>query len=235
MEGQTMTTRKALGVVVAAEALLVTLLVIALCSVSSVAAVPNHNQAAGGLSSSGGHSSEAEPTPVGGGPGYYSVQAATMQPVDYTIQWQVGRYESDGWISTVQESSLRLYTGYGAALHLPQGAYITQVVGYAYDDDPSEDLAFCVVRYALGATPTRRVVAEWTQVGTVQGAFVAEANAVSAEVALVDNSVYSYTVEVTMPKASSGKELRVRMFRVDYSFDSYLPLAMRETGKWHWR
>jgi hypothetical protein len=28
---------------------------------------------------------------------------------------------------------------------------------------------------------------------------------------------------------------RVLMFRADYSFDSYAPLAMRETGKWHWR
>jgi hypothetical protein len=209
-------------------------LLVALWAFSSVGAVPFQEDQTGMPSTDGRHPAEAGPTPVAGGPGYYSVQASTMRPVDYTVQWQVGQYEGSGWISTIQESSLRLYTGYGAALHLPQGAYITKVVAYAYDDDPSEDLAFCVVRYALGASPTRQVVAEWSQTGTDGGTFVAEASAVSAEVALVDNSVYSYAVEVTLPKASTGKELRVLMFRIDYSFESYAPLAMKDTGKWHW-
>jgi hypothetical protein len=231
--GERMTTRRAVGIVVATDALLVAVLVVALWAVPSVAAVLLQEQAAAVLGASGRHPAEAEPTPVAGGPGYYSVQAGTMQPYDYTIQWLEGQYDDDGWISTIQESSLKLYTEFGAALHLPQGAYITKVVAYAYDDDPSEDLAFCVVRYALGATPTRRVVAEWTQTGTDEGTFVAEANAVSAEVALVDNSVYSYAVEVTLPKASSGKGLRALMFRVDYSFDSYVPLAMKGTRKGH--
>ena len=228
-----MTTRRVVGIVVVTNAVIAGVLLVALCGASSVAAVPPQEEQTGMLNAYWNRPAQAAPTPVAGGPGYYSVQAGTMQPVDYTVQWQLGQYEGDGWISTVQESSLRLYTGYGAPVHLPQGAYITKVVGYAYDDDPSEDLAFCVVRYALGATPTRRVVAEWTQTGTDEGTFVAQANAVSAEVALVDNSVYSYAVEVTLPKASSGKELRVLMFRVDYSFDSYVPLAMKATRRGH--
>jgi hypothetical protein len=228
-----MTTRRVVGIVVVTNAVIAGVLLAALCAASSVAAVPPQEEQTGMLSAYWNRPAQAEPTPVAGGPGYYSVQAGTMQPYDYTIQWLEGQYDDDGWISTIQESSLKLYTEFGAALHLPQGAYITKVVGYAYDDDPSEDLAFCVVRYALGATPTRRVVAEWTQTGIDEGTFVAEANAVSAEVALVDNSVYSYAVEVTLPKASSGKELRVLMFRVDYSFDSYVPLAMKGTRRGH--
>jgi len=228
-----MTTRRAVGIVVVTNAVIAGVLLVALCAASSVAAVPLEEQAAGVLGASARHPAEAEPTPVAGGPGYYSVQAGTMQPYDYSIQWLEGQYDDDGWISTIQESSLKLYTEFGAALHLPQGAYITKVVAYAYDDDPSEDLAFCVVRYALWATPTRRVVAEWAQTGTDEGTFVAEANAVSAEVALVDNSVYSYAVELTLPKASSRKELRALMFRVDYGFDNYVPLAMKGTRRGH--
>lgn len=228
-----MTTRRVVGIVVVTNAVIAGVLLVALYAASSVAAVPLQGRAAGVLGASGRRPAEAEPTAMAGGPGYYSVQAGTMQPVDYTVQWQLGQYEGNGWLSTIEESPLRLYTGYGAALHLPQGAYITKVVGYAYDDDSSEDLAFCVVRYALGSSPTRQVVAEWSHTGTDEGTFVAEANAVSAEVALVDNSVYSYAVELTLPKASSGKELRVLMFRVDYSFDSYVPLAMKGGRRGH--
>ncbi len=217
-----MRTRKVIGIVLATNAIMMAVLLLVLWAASSVAAVPSPVEQAGVLSAQGSSSAQVAPAPVPGGPGYYSVTAVEMLPADSTI----GYLDWEG-LSTTQESTIHPlgYTLYAAGLHLPQGARITKLVAYGYDDD-AKDFAFLVVRSTVTDTATSDFVVPITLSDTEVGTFVKEV-AADEDFAVVDNSVYGYALVLDLPAANSGKELKSYMFRVDYTFDSYAPLVMK--------
>jgi hypothetical protein len=219
-----MRTSKVVGIVLATSAALVAILLLALWSPSSVAAVPSPLEQAGAISAPQSRPAQAAPTPVPGGPGYYSICSIEMRPDDSTIGYDIW-----GGLATTQESTINPLgiTLYGAGLHLPQGARITKLVAYGYDDDAAEDCSFGIIRGTVTDTASSDFVVPMTASGTNSGLFVEEVTA-DEDYATVDNGVYYYAVLLNMPAASSGKDLRLYQFRVDYSFDSYLPAAMRE-------
>jgi hypothetical protein len=116
---------------------------------------------------------------------------------------------------------------YAAGLHLPQGARITKLVAYGYDDDEAKGFSFGVLRSTVNDTLTTEFVVPITGSDTDSSPFAKEV-AADEDFATVDNSVYTYAVILEMGEANSGKELRLFMFRVDYTFDSYVPLSMKE-------
>ena len=216
-----MTTRKVVGIVLATNVAMALALLTALWAASSAAATP-----APAAQASTGHASplQAVPTPVPGGPGYFSISSGEMVPTDHTIGYQA----AGGWISTTVESSLRDITLYAAGLHLPQGARVTKLVVYGYDDDPSKDFWYRAAGVTLdGDAVLMQYVTDITYSDTNVGAFVGEVAANDGE-DVVDNSIYSYLVIAHLPAAGEGKELKIMGFRVDYSFDAYVPLAMKE-------
>ena len=217
-----MTTRKVVGIVLATNVAMVVALLTALWAASSAAATP-----APAAQASTGHPGplQAAPTPVPGGPGYYSISSGEMGPTDHTIGYQA----AGGWISTTVESTLRPDTTlYAAGLHLPQGARITKLVVYGYDDDTSQNFGYRALGVTLdGGAVLFQNVTDWANSGTSGGNLVGEVAANDGE-DIVDNSIYSYLVIADLPVASGGSELKIMGFRVDYSFDSYVPLTMKE-------
>lgn len=213
-----MRTRKLIGIVLATNAIMMAVLLLALWAASSVAAVPSPVEQAGVPSLS----AQVAPTPVPGGPGYYSVGVGDVRPADSTIG-----YNNFGGLRTTQESTVNPegWTVYGDGLHLPQGARITKLVAYGYDDD-AKDPGFLVLRTTLTDTATSEFVVGPSGHGGDEGLFVQEV-AADEDFATVDNSVYSYDLVLTLPVASPGHELTIYMFRVDYTFDSYAPLVMK--------
>jgi len=220
-----MRTNKVIGIVLATNTAIVAALLLALWSASSVAAVPPPLEQADALSAPGSQPAQAAPTPVPGGPGYYSVQCVEMGPADstigYTLRW--------GGLETTQESTTdpNGWTMYDVGLHLPQGARITKLIAYGYDDDEGQDFNFGLIRTTVTYTYTFDFVVPVTASDTGSSPFVKEA-AADEDFATVDNSVYTYDVLLDLPVANSGKVLKLFMFRVDYTFDSYVPLSMKE-------
>ena len=219
-----MTTRKAIGIVLATNAVTMALLLLALWTASPVVAVPPHVEQAGALSAHGSRPAQAEPTPVPGGPGYYSVPPMELQALDSTIGYLIW-----GGLATTQESisNPQGITLYAAGLHLPQGARITDLVAYGYDDDDAQDFYFSVGRSVVTDILTPEWLVPWTASDTGATPFV-KVVAADEDLAIVDNSVYAYTIGLNLPTANSGKELKVFRFRLDYTFDSYVPLAQKE-------
>jgi hypothetical protein len=217
-----MTRGKLIGVVLATNVAMIGVLLLALWSASSVAAMPSPLEQQDALSAPRSHPDLAAPTPVPGGPGYYSVSSGELRPADSTIAYS----HWDG-LSTTQESTVNDQTMYGAGLHLPQGALITKLVAHGYDDDDVKDFYFGVLRTSVPYTSTSEFVVLVTASDTDSGPFVKEVAAYE-ENATVDNSIYSYLVVLNLPQATSGKELRAYQFRVDYTFDSRAPLAMKD-------
>ena len=216
-----MTTRKVVGIVLATNVAMVVALLVGLWAASSAAATP-----APATQASTGHPSrlQAAPTPVPGGPGYYSITSGEMVPTDYTIEYQAAQ----GWISTTLESTLRDSTLYAAGLHLPQGARVTKLVVYGYDDDPVDNFWYRIAGITLdGGAVLMQDVTDITYSGTDVGAFVGEVAANDGE-DLVDNSVYNYAVVAHLPVASEGYQLKIMGFRVDYEFAAYVPVAMKK-------
>jgi len=216
-----MTTRKVVGIVLATNVAMALALLTALWAASSAAATP-----APAAQASSGYTAplQAGPTPVPGGPGYYSIGAGEMAPSDHTIEYQAGR----GWITTTVESTLRDTTMYAAGLHLPQGARVTKLVVYGYDDDPDKDFWYRAAGITLdGDAVLLQEVTDMTYSATDAGAFVGEVAANEGE-NVVDNSIYNYAVVAHLPVGSEGHELKIMGFRVDYSFDAYVPLAMKK-------
>jgi hypothetical protein len=219
-----MRTSKVVGIVLATNTALVAVLLLALWSASSVAAVPSPLEQAGAISAPQSRPAQAAPTPVPGGPGYYSLANSEMRPSDSTIG-----YLSWGGLATTQESISNPLgiTLYNAELHLPQGARITKLVAYGYDDDDAKGFYFGINRISMDPGISVQSVVPTTESDTGSSAFVKEV-AADQDFATVDNSVYAYSVMLRLPKASPGKELKVYMFRVDYTFDNYLPEAMKD-------
>ncbi len=218
-----MTTRRIIGIVLATNAGIIAALLLALWAASTVAAVPSPAEQQGMPRAEWSSPAHAEPTPVPGGPGYYSISSGEMQPTDYTIGYQ----SAAGWLTTTQESTLRDATLYASGLHLPQGARITKLVVYGYDDDPSADFWFRAAGVGLDGDVVIQGVTDVTYSDTSAGAFVAQVAANDGH-NIVDNSIYQYLVIAHLPVASSEKRLNIMGFRVDYTFDSYAPLVMKE-------
>ena len=126
------------------------------------------------------------------------------------------------------ESTLREWSLYAAGLHLPQGASVTKLVVYGYDDDPSQDFWYRAAGVTLdGDAVLMQYVTDMTYSDTDVGAFVGQVAGNEGE-DVVDNSIYQYMVIAHLPVASEDSELKIMGFRVDYSFDTYVPLTMKK-------
>jgi len=216
-----MTTRKVVCIVLATNGAMIVALLLALWAASSAAATP-----APAAQASSGYAVplQAAPTPVPGGPGYYSIGSGEMLATDHTIGYQA----AGGWISTTMESSVRDTTFYVAGVHLPQGARVTKLVVYGYDDDPDKDFWYRALGVALdGHVVLMQYVTDITSSATAVGGFVDYAEGIEGQ-NVVDNSVYQYVVVVQLPVASPDYQLKIMGFRVDYSFDAYVPLTMKK-------
>jgi hypothetical protein len=119
--------------------------------------------------------------------------------------------------------------GVSAAVHLPQGAHITNITAYYYDSDPNSAPLFDLYR---GITDTLQLVGNLSGV-LPSDSFAAGEDvrsvAVSGVAAVVDNSRYSYMVIATLNRdpATTARTQRLHSVRVDYDFPITLPTVIR--------
>ena len=158
---------------------------------------------------------------------HFSLMARTMQPADSSI-----RYDSydDGYLRTVQESSLNAETVYAGQVDLPDGAAVVGVRAYGLDSDPVGEFCFGLVRCDLYDDPVCSAVTqvvcsgEFAQPGKIELQAPLQAN-----VAGVDNVNYSYNIFVRLPTPYNPpyQDLGILRFRVDTSYSAHVPMVQR--------
>lgn len=162
---------------------------------------------------------------------HFSLMARTMQPVDSSI-----RYDSyDGYLRTVQESSMNEVTVYVGQVDLPDGANVVGVRAFGLDSDPFFGFCFGLVRYNLAENPVYSQVTDIVCSGEYPQPGKIELEApVRAGAAVVDNVNYGYNIVVRLPTpyAPPNQDLAVLRFLVDTGYSAHLPLVQRNpTGE----
>ena len=151
---------------------------------------------------------------VPGGPGYTMQPASAFRP----------RYSSTEY----QLVGPRLYTisgsfYYDAPLDLPNGADVTRLVIYYTDNDAAEDFSAEIWRVPMPGRSGEKVSDTVSSSGASADASFVETTSILLPT--VDLEGYAYYIRLTLP--ASG-DLEVNGFRVDYTYDSMLPLVTRE-------
>jgi hypothetical protein len=157
---------------------------------------------------------------------HFSLLAATMQPIDSSI----GYDNSDGFLKTIQESTITTTTAYVGQLDLPDGARIVSVQGFGLDTDPVFQFSFRLYRYNLYSDPVGSPVTDWASSGvSFQGGKVELNASVYPNMAVIDNDQYSYGIYLLLPEAYNPpyQDLGVLRFVVDTSYSVHLPLTQR--------
>lgn len=153
--------------------------------------------------------------PVPGGPGF-----VILNGFDFMPYYQTSNYVFSGTLLINNGTMLAFYI---APLHLPQGATINQMVAYYLDQDAGEgidisiDLLRCDV--FLNGCDT---IAEIVSIGTTAG--FTYAIDPSIDYPIVDNSMYSYAVQVEMPASMA---IGINAVRIDYTYSVSLPAVVR--------
>ena len=166
----------------------------------------------------------ATPPAVPGGPGYLMLAASDFKTdSDQDVFF---RYWGGNSIEPAEGSS---GIGVSAALHLPQGAHITKITAYYYDNDPNSAPLLDLYR---GITDTLQLVGNLSST-LPSDSFAAGEDVrsvtVSGAAAVVDNSRYSYMVIATINRdpATPARTQRLHSVRVDYDFPIALPAVLR--------
>lgn len=159
---------------------------------------------------------------------HFSLMARTMQPVDSSI-----RYDSyDGYLRTVQESSMNEVTVYVGQVDLPDGASVVGVRAFGLDSDPFFEFCFGLVRYNLDEDPVNSPVTDMVCSGEYLQPGKIELEApVHPGAAVVDNVNYGYNIFVRLPTPYNlpFQDLAVLRFLVDTSYSAHLPIVQRNS------
>jgi len=183
----------------------------------SVAAQPGNGPRAG-LERPGNPAGEAAPLPdepVPGGPGFAMHSSVAFRPSSPATDWAYG--------------SRQLYNPgaapgtYYSSPSLPNGATITKIVVYYYDNCPGADLIVDLLACGQAGEICDGMAAagSWDAVG---GYGYGEDSTVSLP--LVDQQSCAYIVQVQLPEGC-GSNLRFVSVRIDYVFEASLPLVAR--------
>lgn len=169
----------------------------------------------GGLGGSGSPPQVAAPAvPVPGGPGFYAQSPLLFRPYSPTYEYAY---------LGAQLSNPGTATGwYEGALSVPNGATVTRLLVYYYDNHATLYLKGTLMRVGLDVgdvTP----MAEASSPGGSAGYGYAETVSIAAPV--IDQQSYAYVVEVQLPPTS---EVRLVGVRIDYAYAVSLPLVTKE-------
>jgi hypothetical protein len=154
--------------------------------------------------------------PVPGGPGFVVLNAFDFKP--YT--------QSAGYMYS---GTLLFYPGPGsydwfvAPVHLPQGATINQVVAYYldYDSNEGKEIEIDLMRCNDFDT-TADIMASVTSSGATSG--ITYAIDITINYPIIDNSRYSYAVQVSLPISDW---VGLSAVRIDYTYSVSLPAVRR--------
>jgi hypothetical protein len=116
---------------------------------------------------------------------------------------------------------------YAAAVSLPNGATVTKMVIYFWDDaDTVEsglpDVSASLLQVSLDGQSITPIVSVSS---SGRDASYRSAEAASTSEALVDQQHFMYVVEVGLPRSY---EVRLRGVRIDYAHQVSLPLVMKD-------
>lgn len=158
---------------------------------------------------------------------HFSLMARTMQPADSSIRYNT--YD-DGYLRTVQESSMNEATVYAGQVDLPDGATVVGVRAFGLDNDPFGEFCFGLVHCNLYDDPVCSAVTQEVCSGESRQPGKTELQApVHTNMATVDNVNYSYNIFVRLPTPYNPpyQDLGILRFRVDTSYSAQLPIVQR--------
>ena len=200
---------------------LVTVVVLAAASVvawRSVAAQPGDARAEpwGPGSPAREAAALSQATPVPGGPGFYMQSSVAFRPSSSTTEWAYG-------VRELYNPGLTPGTYYSSP-SLPNGATITKLVVYYYDDcagvNPLVNLLLCG-----GAGEMCDVMAAVSSSSDVGGYGNSEDSTIHSPV--IDQQSWVYIVSAELP-GGCGSSLRLVNIRIDYGFGSRLPIVTKD-------
>jgi hypothetical protein len=156
----------------------------------------------------------ASAAPVPGGPGFYSQSALVFRP--YVAS---SGYAYDGGDLYNPSATLAAYEG---PVSLPHGATITKLVAYYWDSSATEYLNVNLYRIGLDSGSVELMAQVYSTGnaghGSVQTASIAQP--------VVDQQSYAYVAEAQIP-GNVSIQVRFVGIRIDYAFDTDLPLVMK--------
>jgi hypothetical protein len=154
--------------------------------------------------------------PVPGGPGFVVLNSFDFKPYS-----QIASYQYAGTLLW----NLGDYSYYIAPVHLPQGATINQVVAYYIDNDGviGKDIEIDML-LLNDFTTSGDVMAAISSEGLPISSLINYAVTSSIFYPVVDNSRYSYLVQVGMPNSAN---VALSAVRIDYTYSLSLPAVMR--------
>jgi hypothetical protein len=154
--------------------------------------------------------------PVPGGPAFISVSPFEFTPYmapsfpgvmpNYSQQAIFNPGSSGHW--------------FDAPLFLPKGATVTKLVAYYYDNSTSDMSAYLMV--CPLDNQGCNTMANVGSSGAVDASRTSEDTTINF--ALIDTSLYSYMIEMSL---GPGVALRVRGLRIDYAYNSALPVIVK--------
>ena len=183
----------------------------------SLAAPPDGEQ--GGLGALSGSPSAraaaaAPAAPVPGGPGFYAQSSLHFRPY-------LPLYEYDYAGTDLYNPGTG--TGYyEAPLALPNGATITKLVVYYWDNSATLDLTGQLYRVAFDGTGAAPMAVVSSSGYSAVYSYAETASIVNP---VVDQQSYSYLLELTLPPSL---DLRLVGMRIDYAYAVSLPIMMKQ-------
>ena len=158
----------------------------------------------------------APQAPVPGGPGFYSQSPVPFRPVVQTYGW--------AFFGTELYNPDPGYAYYAASLPLPNGATITKLVGYYFDQCGGSDLVLTLFRCLLedSSCEVMGLVASSGSMGSYR-----YAEDLTIDYPVVDQQSYSYIAYLELP-GGCAEFLTLVNVRIDYGFEANLPLVTRQ-------
>lgn len=153
----------------------------------------------------------APSAPVPGGPGFHAESAFAFRPYDPGPNYSYSGAEL--YNPTGQDRA------YEAPVSLPNGATITKLVAYYYDNAAS-DLHVAMAHIALDGSGTANMAT--VNPGGQPGYTHVETTSISY--ATVDQQNYSYVVQVTLPATFN---VRLVGIRIDYMYAVNMPMVAK--------
>jgi hypothetical protein len=206
-----MLTKRLLGTLV----LLVVLFSLPPTQVQSQDVTPNPQISAARV----GDASIERMAPVPGGPGYVMIHVSSFLPQDNTVS-----YSLNGPAMMTQSGTAT----YKAPADLPNGATITKVVLYCYDNDPAGSISLYLFKYPLPGSVAISDINLSSLDSSVDQAIQLDLTAPGGpNPFVVDLQGNAYLLFLTMPAAASGKTIYTSGVRIDYSYSSSLPTMQK--------
>jgi hypothetical protein len=154
---------------------------------------------------------------VPGGPGHVVLNGFDFKPFNQTVGYQFS--------AMILKNPSASAANYFASLHLPQGATITQVVAYFYDNDGGlgvdVDLALVLCN---DFSTTCGTIATLTSSSVPHAAVVNDTTTTSITTPVVDLASYSYLIQANLPPSTNVGLIAVR---VDYAYQTLVTMVRK--------